>query len=97
MNSLLEAKLSDLLLQKYRLNPNDTGTVLECIRRHARVAGHELDTEYRFAGLGAGPEGRVAASLVDQALLGGGCESSEYAVKTQIKEWLRVTPRKGKR
>lgn len=97
MNTLLEAKLDSLLSQKYRCNPNDARTVLDCIQHQARVAGFELDVNYRFAGLGAGPEGRVASSLVDQALLGGGCESSEYAVRQQIRDWIRFNPRRGRR
>ena len=48
------------------------------------------------AGLAAGPEAHVASRIVARALLGGGDEISDYAIKKEISKWLREHPRKGR-
>ena len=95
MDSLVEAKVKDFLWNWLHYNPYDLGTIVECMRHQARVAGTDLEEDFRFAGLGAGPEGRIAAGIVDRALLGGGCETSDYAIRMQLEEWVRKNPRKG--
>ena len=50
----------------------------------------------RYAGLGAGPEARIASGITDKALGGGGCETSDYAVRSQIREWLLRNVRRGR-
>jgi hypothetical protein len=97
MNSLVEAKIGDYLVNRYHYNPYDCGTILECMRDLARMAGHDLNEEFRSAGLGAGPEARIAAGIVDLAMLGGGCETTDYAIRSEIGRWLRTRPRKGRR
>jgi hypothetical protein len=96
MNSLVEAKVGDYLINRMHYNPYDCGTILECMRRAAQLAGHDLDEEFRFSGLGAGPEARIAAGIVDLALLGGGCETTEYAIRSEIRNWITRNPRKGR-
>lgn len=96
MNSLVEARIGDYLINRLHCNYYDCGTILECMRSLARVSGFTLDEPYRFAGLGAGPEARIASGIVDLALMGGGAETSEYAIRSQIRDWLIKNPRKGR-
>lgn len=96
MNSLVEAKVYDYLRIWLRLNPNDCGTVVQQMRAQAMAAGHELDARFAASGLGVGPEARTAASIVERALLGGGCETSDYTIRNEIQKWLRTNPVKGK-
>lgn len=95
MNSIVEAKIRDFLRYDLHCRPYDCGTIIECITSLARMAGHDLDEGFAHAGLGAGPEARVAAAIVDRALGGNGCETSDYAIKTEISRWIRSHPRKG--
>ena len=95
MNAITEAKVKDYLISHWHYNPYDCGTILECMTSLARTGGGELADEFAFAGLGAGPEARVASSIVDRALLGGGCQTSEYEIRAQINEWVRRFRRKG--
>jgi hypothetical protein len=96
MNSLVEAEIRDYLTRKLHYHPYDCGTILERMRTLARVAGYQLDEPFRYAGLGAGPEGRIAAAIVDRALGGGGTEVSDYALRAQIRDWLLRNPRRGR-
>jgi len=95
MNAIVEAKVGDYLRNRLHYRAYDIGTVVECMRALAGVGGNEVDEPFRFAGLGAGPEARIAAGLVDLALLGGGCETSEYAIRAQVNDWIRRHRRKG--
>jgi hypothetical protein len=97
MNSVVEAKVNDLLTNELHYRPHDCGTVIEHIRDLARVAGHDLDERFAQAGLGAGPEARVASAIVEFALGGGGRETPEDAMRTEINRWIRINPRKGRR
>jgi hypothetical protein len=96
MNSLVEARVDTYLQSWLHYHPYDCGTILECMRSLARVAGHEVDEDFRFAGLGAGPEARVASGITDLALGGGGCETSDYAIRAQIRDWLLRNVRRGR-
>ena len=95
MNSIVEAKIRDFLRYDLHCRPYDCGTIVECMTSLARMAGYDLDETFARAGLGAGPEARVAAAIVDRALGGGGCETSDYAIRTEISRWIRSHPRKG--
>ena len=88
MNSIVEAKVRDLLLNWYHYDPIQAQTAVVTIRDLARAAGHDLDGRFAHAGLGAGPECRVATGIVDRATLGGGCETSDYAIRKEIDYWL---------
>jgi len=96
MNSLAEAKVRDYLVNFYHYDPYECGTVLECMRDLARVAGHELDERFRHLGLAAGPEASIAAAIVDRALGGPGSDTSEYTIRAQIDNWIRLHPAKGR-
>lgn len=95
MNTVVEARIKDFLVNRLKLNPVETGTILTEIDSLARVAGFELDDRFASAGLGAGPEARVASRIVDYALLGGGTETDELAIRQEIQTWLRTKKPKG--
>lgn len=95
MNSIDEAKVRKYLQYDMKYGPYDVGAILGNMTSLARTAGHEIDERYGNAGLGAGPENRVSSGIVNLALGGGGCETSEYAIRTQIQRWLLTTSKKG--
>ena len=96
MDAINEAKVNDLLRNWFRYNPHDCGTVLEQITAVARVAGFGIEERFAEAGLGAGPEARVASRIVARALLEQGDETPDDAIRQEINRWLREHPRKGR-
>jgi hypothetical protein len=96
MDAIIEAKVMDYLWNNHYCKYYDTGTVLEAMRSLARMSGRDLNESFRFAGMGAGPEARIASGIVDLALGGGGCDTSEYAIRMHIRDWLHRQPRKGR-
>jgi hypothetical protein len=96
MDSIVEARIKDFLQYDLHYRAYDCGTIVECMNDLARMAGYDLDDQFARAGLGAGPEARIAAGIVDRALGGGGCETSDYAIRTEINRWVRSHPRKGR-
>ncbi len=96
MNSIVEEELRMYLVNRLHYDPYQCGTILEVMRALARMAGHDFDHRFRHAGLGAGPEARVAAGLVDLAMGGGGCETSPYTIRKHIDDWLLKNPAKGR-
>jgi hypothetical protein len=97
MSANVEGRIKSYLVNELHYPVEDCGTILECMRRQARVAGHELDERFAAAGLGAGPEALAAARIVDRALCGGGTgsETPEFAIKKQVDAWIRNNPRKS--
>ena len=96
MNSIAEAKLRNFLRDHLHYDPYECGTIIYNIRSLARMAGHDIDPRFAHAGLGAGPEARVAAGVVELSMVGGGgCETSMYTIRQEIDRWLRNTPPKG--
>jgi hypothetical protein len=95
MNSIVEAKVRDYLRNWLHYGPVECGTVVGKMTEHARVAGFELDDRFAFAGLGAGPEARVASRIVGRAIGEWGDETSDYAIRRELDEWLRKTPRRS--
>lgn len=91
MNAISEARIRAYLADRWHYNPYQIGAIVLNMRALARMSGRELDDKFRHAGLGAGPEARVAAGITDLALGGGGCETSEYAIQQEIGHWLRTT------
>ncbi|GMV95716.1 MAG: hypothetical protein HRF43_07330 [Phycisphaerae bacterium] len=96
MNSLVDGKIKDLLRNWLHYKDTDCGTVLEQINALARVAGHDLDERFANAGLGAGPEARVASRIVGRALLEQGDETPDYEIRTTLDMWLRRNRNKGR-
>lgn len=96
MNSIVEAKVNDLLTNNFHYHSHDCGTIIERIRSLALAAGHDLDDRFAHAGLGAGPEARIASVIVDRAMLGGGCEAPDYAIRQEVDRWIRTQRRKGR-
>ena len=95
MNSIVQQELRMYLRNRLHYDPYDCGTIIEKMNYLARMAGHELDFEFRHAGLGAGPEARVAAGVIDLALGGGGCETTEYTIRQHLDKWVRENPTMG--
>ena len=96
MNSLVEERVKGFLQNKLRCNPYDCGAILFKIRTAARVAGHDLDRNFGFAGLSAGPDANVGSYIVDRALGGGaGSAVDEYVLKQTLERWVRTTPQMG--
>lgn len=95
MDAIVEARVRDYLRSKWHYSPYQCGAIVYCLRNLARMAGYDLDDRFASAGLGAGPEARIATGIVDLALGGGGCETSAYAIRQQIDQWLRTTSPHG--
>ncbi len=95
MNAIVEAKVKDVLTNRWHYNQRDCGTILECMNALASAGGGTLDDQFSQAGLGAGPEARVASTIVDLALLGNGCQTSEYEIRMHVNDWIRRHRRKG--
>jgi len=96
MDSLVEAKVKDFLTHAFHYDPYQCGAVLYNIRELARASGYALDARFARAGLAAGPEGAVAATVVERALGGTGSATSEYALRSMIDGWVRRTAPKGR-
>jgi len=89
MNSVVEAKIKDFLILNLKYKSTQVGAILEKIDETARMAGFDVDERFAAAGLGAGPEARVASRIVDASILGNGTETPEYAMKKEIDDWVR--------
>jgi hypothetical protein len=92
---VIEAKVKDFLKNWLHCNPYDCGTIVECIRNQARVAGYDLNEQFAVAGLGAGPEAEVASAIVARALGCGGDAVTDYQIRKEVADWIRRNPRKG--
>ena len=95
MNSIEVAKVQAYLQYTLHYDPYQVGAIIHNIRNLARMGGHDLDHRFSHAGLGAGPEARIAAGIVELALGGGGCETSMYTIRKEIGKWLLTTPPMG--
>ena len=96
MNSLVEERVKSYLRNRLRYGPYDCGAVLLNMRNVARTAGYDLDHRFARAGLAAGPDACVAASLVNHALGGGGGSAvGEYRMRQTIDRWVRTTSPMG--
>lgn len=96
MDSIVEGKVKMYLTNWLKYDVYDCGTIFECMRALAVKTGAELDERFGYAGMAAGPEGRIASAIVDRALIGGRNEASDYSIRKQIDEWLRTNTRKGR-
>jgi hypothetical protein len=95
MDSVAIARTKLYLRERLHIDPYNIGAIVFNMRQLARMGGHELDERFARAGLGAGPEARVAASIVDRALGGGGTATSEHHVRLATDKWIRTTPPMG--
>ena len=67
-------------------------TILKCVRDLARASGYDLNEKFARAGLGAGPEGRIASAIVERALGGSSPDTPEYTIRMHVRDWLRTNP-----
>ncbi len=96
MNSIVEEKVKGYLRNRLQYDPHDCGAILANMRRAARVAGYVLDHRFASAGLGAGPDARVASNLVGRSIGGGGGGAvNEYLIKRTLDRWVRTTQPMG--
>jgi hypothetical protein len=95
MNSICEAKIRDYLVYDLRYRPVECGAILGQITDQARMAGFDVDERFALAGLGAGPEARIASRIVGRALGEHGDEIPEYAIRKEIEGWLHKTPQRS--
>jgi len=95
MDSLVQAKVAAFLRNRFQIDPVDCTAVLKKMRELARAAGHGLDTQFAASGLGSGPEGRVASSIVERALGGGGSATAEKDIRLTLERWIRNSPPVG--
>jgi len=93
MDSIIEARIKDYLTHRFHYRPEQIGTILDRIDALARMAGFAVDERFAEAGLGAGPEARVASRVVDLAMLGGGTETPEDGIKKELDAWVRTGKR----
>jgi len=96
MDSLIEARVKRYLRNVLHRDAYECGAIFFNIRQLARHGGYAVDERFARSGLAAGPEARIAASIVDHALGGGGgSASSRYQIRTQINRWVERTPPMG--
>ena len=91
MDSIVEAKVKGYLRNHIRVDYFDCGAILTKIRGLARAAGYGMDARFAQAGLGAGPEGRVAANIVERSLGGGGAATAEKDIRGALDRWKRTS------
>lgn len=97
MHSLVDARIERFLIQRLHCPWHDIGTVLERMRTLARVGGFDLDSRFAGAGLAAGTEARVAASIVNRALGAASVPVPEDVMRQWVARWTRTLRPKGRR
>jgi hypothetical protein len=96
MNAIAEARVRNYLISDLHYSPLQAGTIIFNMRALAKAGGHDLDEEFGFAGLGAGPEARVASGIMRVAQTSHSeWETPEYNIKKEINLWLLKTPLKS--
>lgn len=96
MDSILEKKVKDYLVNRLKYQKTDCGAIVFNMRKVATACGAGFTEKFGEAGLGAGPEARIASEIVDRATLGGGgSASSEAHMRSVIDRWIRNTPPMG--
>ncbi len=88
MNSIVEAQVKAYCRHGLGYNPYQCNTILECVRHLAQSAGYDLDERFARAGLGSGPEGRVASAIVDRAMGGSSPDTPEHTIRQHTYQWL---------
>ena len=96
MDSIMEARIKRFLIDRVRCDFYDCGAVVARMRQLARMSGFGLDGRFALAGLGAGPEARVAAGIVQRSLVGGGgTATAEKDITLAVNRWIRTNPPMG--
>ena len=95
MNAIVEARVRTFLQTRLYYDPYDCGAIVFNMRQAARVSGHDLDPRFARAGLGAGPDARIASGIVNHAMGGGGDTTSEDVMKNTIDRWLQTSSPMG--
>ena len=96
MNSIVEEKVKQYLINELKRPSTECGTIVFRMRSAARTAGFSLNACFGQAGLAAGPDARVASGIVNRALGGGGGGVvSEGIMKNVLDRWVRTTRSMG--
>lgn len=97
MNSIVEAEVRNYVQRTLRHDPYECGAIMFHIRRLAQMSGHDVDRRFAHVGLGAGPEGRIAAEIVARSMVGcGGTATEEKHLRIATDRWVRTTAHKGR-
>lgn len=91
MDTHLEQKVWHYLRDRLGFSPLDCDTVQHHIKKVARAGGYAVDHRFADAGLGSGPEARVASGIVKYAMGGGGISLCDHELKRTVEYWLRTT------
>ncbi len=91
MNSLVEARVRSYLTTRLKYSFYECGAILFRMNNCARMAGFDLDSRFADAGLGAGPDARLASSIVNRAMGRAGDGAAEGSIRAQIARWLQST------
>lgn len=93
MEPLAEEYVRMFLRATFHLDLPQVKVVLTRLTSAAQVGGFDLDERFAGAGLGAGPEARVAAAIVghSQVGLGGGGAVDKAEMRDTISRWLRTS------
>lgn len=93
MNAMLVARVKTFLGSELHYDPYQCNAVIGKMAALARMAGHGLDGRFAQAGLGAGPEARLASRLVTYSTVGSrGTETTEYEIRRTLEKWLHERP-----
>jgi len=92
MEPLAEEYVRMFLRTQFHLDLSQVNVVLTRMASAARVGGYDLDDRFATAGLGAGPEARVAAAIVGRSLVGvgGGDAIDKAEIRDTLARWLRA-------
>ena len=93
MNATVAARVKTFLGQGLKYDPSQCNAIMGKITSLARLAGYDLDYRFAQAGLGAGPEARLASRLITYSVVGSrGTETTEYEIRRAVENWLRQKP-----
>lgn len=91
MDAHLEQKVWHYLRERLGFSPLECDTVQHHIKNVARAGGYDVDHRFAEAGLGSGPEARVASGIVKYASGEGGIPLCDHEMKRTVAYWLQTT------
>ena len=91
MDAIVEFRVKTFLYNWLHYRPQELGTAITKMRDLAQMSGHALNDKFAAAGLGAGPEARLASRIVNRAMVGGsGTEVSDYEMRKTLDRWIHM-------
>src|SRR5262245_42037366 len=92
MNANVDMKIKQYLRFRQGYEPQQVGSIIHVMRQLAGAVGFDLDNRFAYAGLGAGPEARIASEIVSRSTLAGALTSGEPVIRKQIELMLKLHP-----